>query len=387
MVESTKSGKRKSESSRQPHMNAEGTTVSEKLDDLTVKGPLGNFVYMDSVKKILDVASTSGENVILYGPGGYGKSEFTLEYYKTKGIDPYVITMGTGMTTDRMFGGLNIPVFNATGKVEYLVENSFMAAEHVIFEELFDAPDFILEQLKDILSSGVFRNGTQIYPIKTKLIICCTNKTREEFSKNNSLKALMERFPLETKVQWKDHNKITYENLLNTKLGFADPMLTYILEEYAKAGNTISPRIAIKAANIVAQAGPEALTFIADFNTKPDLLKSSIAKFESIFKINEMIQKMKQMAIDLTSTPFDTIENVKKIASINKLLLTKIIELKAIKADDSMISMTTEAIKVYDAVYNKTKKQLDIILSVDEAFKDVADVKEEEEKEKAGFVA
>jgi hypothetical protein len=36
---------------------------------------------------------------------------------------------------------------------EYLVENSFMNHEYVVFEEMMDAPDFILEQLKDILSS------------------------------------------------------------------------------------------------------------------------------------------------------------------------------------------------------------------------------------------
>src|SRR4029078_3038105 len=114
--------------------------------------------------------------------------------------------MGSGTTTDKLFGGLDLKLFNEEGKIQYLVENSFMNDEFVIFEELFDAPDYILEQLKDILSSGVFRNGTQVFPIKTKLIICCTNKTREQFSKNDSLKALMERFPLEHEVKWDSYN-------------------------------------------------------------------------------------------------------------------------------------------------------------------------------------
>ena len=75
---------------------------------------------------------------------GHGKSEITLDFLKAKGINPYIITMGTGMTTDRLFGGLDIPTFEKTGKIEYLVENSFMNHEYVIFEEMFDAPDFIL---------------------------------------------------------------------------------------------------------------------------------------------------------------------------------------------------------------------------------------------------
>jgi hypothetical protein len=56
-----------------------------------------------------------------------------------------------------------------------------MNHEYVVFEEMMDAPDFILEQLKDILSSGEFRNGTQVYPIKTRFIVCNTNKTRRIF--------------------------------------------------------------------------------------------------------------------------------------------------------------------------------------------------------------
>ena len=120
---------------------------------------LDKFVFMDKALKILDVGLKTEKNVILYGPGGHGKSELTLEFFYEKQINPYIITMGTGMTTDRLFGGINIPAFEKEGKLEYLIENSFMNHEYVIFEEMMDAPDFILEQLKDILSSGIFRNG------------------------------------------------------------------------------------------------------------------------------------------------------------------------------------------------------------------------------------
>jgi len=327
-------------------------------------GEMGNerkategYVYMDRVKDILDVSMKTGKNVILYGPGGYGKSEFTLDFLREAGIEPYVITMGTGMTTDRMFGGLNIPTFNTTGKIEYLIENSFMHHEFVIFEELFDAPDFILEQLKDILSSGVFRNGTQIFEIKTKLIICCTNKTREEFSKNNSLKALMERFPLEAKVDWKDHNKISYENLFKVKLGHADPMLSYILEQYAVGGIKISPRLD--------QCGPEALMHIADLNTKPEILKSAIAKFNSLIEVTKLANEMAEYAMKINLCPLDTMESVKEASALNKDLFNCITKMKAIKADDSIVATTAEAIKTYSGIYENIKKKLAIIMTID----------------------
>jgi hypothetical protein len=53
-----------------------------------------------------------------------------------------------------LFGGLDINKFHDEGVLEYLLDNSFMNHEYVVFEEMMDAPDFILEQLKDILSSS-----------------------------------------------------------------------------------------------------------------------------------------------------------------------------------------------------------------------------------------
>ena len=208
-------------------------TKMRKAAKITVENTTQKFVFMDKTINILNVGLSTNKNVVLYGPGGHGKSEITLDFLKSRGINPYIITMGTGMTTDRLFGGLDIPTFEKTGKIEYLVDNSFMNHEYVIFEELFDAPDFILEQLKDILSSGTFRNGTQIYDIKTKFIVCCTNRTRDEFSKNMSLKALMERFPLELNVIWDNYTEITYNKLLESKFGEGevDPVIPYLLQE------------------------------------------------------------------------------------------------------------------------------------------------------------
>lgn len=335
------------------------------LGDLKGSSILDSFVFMDDTKKVLDIAYNNGKNVILYGPGGYGKSEYTQAYLEEKGIEPFVFTMGTGTTTDRLFGGLDLPAFNASGKIQYLIENSFMNYEYVIFEELFDAPDYILEQLKDILSSGKMRNGSQVFNIKTKVIVCCTNKTREEFSKTTSLKALMERFPLEHKVIWKDHNRITYEQLFVTKNGFADPMLTYVLEQYASAGNIISPRIAIAAADIISKSGPEALSFIADFSVKPDLLKSSVSKFNGIIEITKKTQVMLDLVKKFEAMPKLTASDLKKAAEINKQLFVELTAFKAIKADDSLASSSAETITKYTTIYDKHKKIVSVVSSLE----------------------
>ena len=340
------------------------TTVEETEERIQQPLPKGTaaFVFMDNVKHILDVAMATEKNIIHYGKVGYGKSEFTIDYLKENGINPYVITMGTGMTTDRLFGGLDLPTFNSHGKIEYLVENSFMNHEYVIFEELFDAPDFILEQLKDILSAGVFRNGSQVYEIKTKVIICCTNKTREEFAKNNSLKALMERFPLEQEVKWQNHNRITYQKLLETKLGFADPLLTYVLEQYAAGGHTISPRIAIVAANIIEKCGPECLTFIAEFNAKPELLKSAVAKFEGVIEMDNLVKVMTDLQNRFKSIKLTSTENIKQAGELNNQLHTALAKLKAVKVDDASIATSTTFIKQFTKCYEDNKKQTELLV-------------------------
>jgi hypothetical protein len=320
------------------------------------------FVFMDKTVNILNVGYSTCKNVILFGPGGHGKSEMTLDFLKSKGIEPYVITMGTGMTTDRLFGGLDIPTFEKTGKIEYLVENSFMNHEYVIFEEMFDAPDFILEQLKDILSSGTFRNGTQIFPIETKFIICCTNRTRDEFSKNMSLKALMERFPLELNVIWDNYTEISYNKLLESKFGAdnVDPVIPYLLQEYAKNGITISPRVAVTAYQVYDQCGPESLSFIAEFSKKPSLIAEAIKKFEATIKFRDLSASLTFSIETLTHLPLVSREDEKMYKDAIGDLNKQLIDIKGLAVSDDIAQIHSQLVKAATQASEKFTKNLQI---------------------------
>jgi len=330
--------------------NAVKSTVAEK------------FVFMDKTVSILNVGFSTAKNVVLYGPGGHGKSEITLDFLKAKGINPFIQTMGTGMTTDRLFGGLDIPTFETTGKIEYLVHNSFMNHEYVIFEELFDAPDFILEQLKDILSSGVFRNGTQIYPIKTKFIVCCTNRTRDEFSKNMSLKALMERFPLELNVIWDNYTEITYNKLLESKFGEGevDPVIPYLLQEYAKNNIVISPRVAVTAYQVYDQCGPESLSFIAEFAKKPSLIAETIKKFESTIKFRELSSGITTMIETLNSLPLVSRNDEDTYKEGISNLKNQLTDMKGLTVGDDVAHVHAQLLKAGKAALDKFEKNLTI---------------------------
>ena len=337
-------------------VNTNGTN-----DFFVDKAPtMDSFVFMDKTAKVLEIGFETEKNIVLYGPGGHGKSEMTMAFFAEKGIDPYVITMGTGMTTDRMFGGLDIPTFNNTGKIEYLVENSFMNHEFVIFEEMFDAPDFILEQLKDILSSGTFRNGTQSFPIKTKFIVCCTNRTRDEFSKNMSLKALMERFPLELNVVWDNYTDISYNKLLEERFGEGnvDPVIPFVLQEYAKNSIIISPRVAITAYSVYEKCGAEALGYIAEFAKKPKLVADGLKKFEAQARLRSLGTVMQDHYVELNTNPLSHTKELEMFNETYAQYTDMLKELKGLKVSDDLITTHNKIYKEHEGRHKDLGKKL-----------------------------
>ncbi len=310
---------------------------------------LDNYVFMDKTFAVLEAGMKTGKNVILYGPGGHGKSEYSTEYLYEKNIAPYVITMGKGMTADRLFGGLDIKEYESSGKIEYLVQNSFMNHEYVIFEELMDAPDYILEQLKDILSSGQFRNGSQVFDIRTKFIVGCTNKSREEFSKNDSLRALMERFPLENNVVWDNYTEAAYKTLLERRFGVnkIDPIIPFLLQEYSKNNILISPRIALDCYDIYEVCGPDSLVYIAEFAKKPALITASLSKFQETIKFKQIGLEIQDIFTTLDSIPANkTIKQKQDFIDAYRQLDNKVKEVKNMSVTDEMAQEHAALLKI-----------------------------------------
>lgn len=331
--------------------------VDPRLEPLFKK-----YVYMEDIIRLLDMAYIVNKNVLMHGPGGHGKSDIVVDFLELMGEDPFVLTMGSGTGTDILFGGVDIAEFNRTGKIEYLVENSWMNHEYVVFEEIFDAPDFILEQLKDIISSGYFRHGGQKFKIKTKLILCNTNRTRDEFAKNTSLQALMERFPLEAEVIWKNYNSDTYGTLLNVVSGGnADQMLVHILDSFAKANKNISPRIAIEVQEILEVKGPESLNFVADFRGNLKLLKNSIKQYKDSFKFRDLVESLEKAftqfndANYIDATDQDIIkEGIKKA----KHIMTLVKGVDNVKVADELASKKASTVNIFKPTIEEIQKKL-----------------------------
>lgn len=251
------------------------------------------FIHSKEVVDALYPGVVLNKNVLLFGKGGHGKSEMT-ELFLEKAYElgmvtekPFVQAFGEGLTEEALFGGLEMKLLQETGEYLYLVENSFMNHEVVVLEELFDAPAQILLSMKDIMTSGYFRKGHQTFKIKTKVIIGLTNKSKEDFSEDESLEAFVQRFPITKRVEWDTYTKVDFLNLFKKVF---DEKSTYYklnktkmndLASIIELNNAIgtsfcSPRTAVQAAQLYA--------FGSSLDLISDLDKEVVTKY---FKANK----------------------------------------------------------------------------------------------------
>jgi len=305
----------------------------EDMDFTQIQQQLSKrFAYSEEVASCLFTSYKSEEHVVLYGPGGHGKSEMSLEFFDSLGIKPFVQALGPGTTTEQLLGGMDMKLFNKTGEIQYLVENSFMNHEYVIFEEAFDAPVYVLTILKDILTSRELRNGHQVFPIKTKMIVICTNHSRSVIADDLSIKALMERFPLELEVKWQSYHEANYQTMFNIVFGSSTTVKDYnviskLCGTLYSEGTTISPRTAVKMAKIYSTVGAAGLKFFADV---PKSAYEELAKIEeSSRKDAESLQVITSFEEDIrnfsdtfnaTTDPVDMLKLSKRLGKHKKAL-------------------------------------------------------------------
>lgn len=175
-----------------------------KNTDLIHKVLSKKFINTSEISDVLKNAMKNSMNLIIYGIGGFGKSEMVTELFSGPEFKDmvFVKSLSEATTEEDLFGGINVKKLSDTGVVEYNCENSFANKEIVVFEEIFDANPRVLAALKDTLTAKEIRNGNQRFPMKTKVIIGLTNRTYEEVIQDDSTEALTQRFPLSFKLQY-----------------------------------------------------------------------------------------------------------------------------------------------------------------------------------------
>lgn len=216
-----------------------------------------NYLYQfHGPAKAIGYAWNAGENILLHGPGGYGKSvgaELAHKFidYNVKVNGYFTMSFHGGVTEEVLLGGTDTKKIMDTGEIIYLLSKSFIECEFVVFEELFDAPIDVLLLLKDILTSGYVRLGNQVQKVKTRTIVACTNRSYEEIVEDDSTEALMQRFIFDCLVVWKTHEIKDYRKVLDKVLpaNLSAKLSAVIFESNKKrGGRPMSPRTADKSA-------------------------------------------------------------------------------------------------------------------------------------------
>jgi hypothetical protein len=272
--------------------------LSEKLAE--------DFVYSDDVAKILSRAIRTGKNVILWGPPGHAKSAMVVAALDALDLrqHAFVLDFGEGMDEPTLWGGLDFQKLHDEHVLDFQPERSFLNSPVVVFEELFDAPPQVLCALKNTLTSKCLSKSSEQFPMRTKVIIVCTNKAPEDIAAlGDSAKALIERFPLQLKVEWPDYSAKSYANMFE-KLGFTDKGFNFAFAEIiASAGNQkvpISPRTAMHAYQVVRDSAAERGVSVPDSEALsylryvPGLEEIGVKKAQELAELMEK-QKVEQM--------------------------------------------------------------------------------------------
>ncbi len=215
------------------------------------------FIHCSEISQVLTHAFYQPCNVLLWGPGGHGKSEMVMTALRNLGYQEeeiFLQSFGEGMSEDRLWGGPNIAKLDEC--LEYDTDRSFLPYEVVVLEEILDASSQALLPLKDVLTRRSFMNGDKTVPLQSKVIVACTNKDPRQFAKDSdAVKALLERFPLQLEVRWPSYEQADYEKLFKKvnpeanshkrKLHRIYAHVLACLNDDREAGFKVSPRIAL----------------------------------------------------------------------------------------------------------------------------------------------
>ena len=228
-----------------------------------IKTALSGFIKCDTVAEIISLGLQLRKPVLLYGRGGHGKSEICREIFKAlaKSEEEWFIqSCGEGMTEAMLYGGLDLDALSRPeGKaMQYYPERSFLNYKYALLEEFNDAPPAVLLSLKNTITAGQLDNGYQTFEMKTLLLIGATNKNPMEICEMGpTYEALMDRFPLQARVEWSSYRREDFLELFNrVEKGDMVPvqmrsLLAQLISDAHDKGQWISPRTAIVCLNLL----------------------------------------------------------------------------------------------------------------------------------------
>lgn len=253
---------------------------------------LSQFTQSAEVADVIGLGIASGKNVLLYGPGGYGKSEMTKAILDTSfepDVQIWKMQLHVESTISSLFGGMNMRELRDTGREVYNVQGGMSEAHIVVLEEMLDAPPAVLASLKTLFTERAILNGAQREPSDIRFAIALTNKAPEEImSLGPSEEATMERFPLRLMVVWNKDTvedrralyDLVHDNAVALPRRLAQPLTLAELEQMAALVDAVSITASYKATKAQLVSRLKALKTISP---RVDIQADAVAKASAWF--------------------------------------------------------------------------------------------------------
>lgn len=292
----------------------------KKIDNIYYKYQEVSSLFYKTCLAYNNMIETGNENdpinILLYGPGGYGKSVGTLMILKELGLKAAIIECSSSTTISDLFSGINVKVLTDAGIKLYNFELSPLFNNQydvIIFEEGLTMPQKTLTDLRTLLTQKHYNLNDKKYYLTCRFTVMLTNVDPKimidssSIQDRESLKAIVnERFPKHYKVMWDTHTADDYLNVLKRKfklinesqsLTIKAKMYCKIMEMISsKAGKPISPRTAGISFNFYMSSGIKGLLYQADIDNeilldliRKDEIKEVIVENEYILEQYEKI--------------------------------------------------------------------------------------------------
>lgn len=265
-----------------------------------------DFVYQEKTIRTIYAALSVGNNAILHGPAGFGKSAIVEAMCEYIGL-PVIYKVGyEGMTAEELLGVPNMTKLLNDSTYEVAFENSVFAKPGIlILEEFCDTGAATAAALKDILTAKGFREGDSKKESLISSIIITGNKRPEDLAVDDTTAAFYrDRFPHRRNVIWE---KLKEENYLAFFNAYYKNKYTKNFSEFrllaklcVKTDHLVSPRIAAKAGDTMIKLGVEFLDTIEDIDTSDIDRWIAEAKLETkLYGEKEVLDNFEQFIDEL----------------------------------------------------------------------------------------